>query len=118
MDKLRLVQTLLSVAGISSGQMLLKLGALNLHNPKAMGLWVGGLCINVHLMAGITLLGLSTMLWIWVLRVVPLGIAYPFMALAFLIVPILAASMLGEPFGWKNVMGGVLIVTGVAFVAG
>ena len=67
MDKLKLVQVLLSVAGISLGQLFLKLAALNLHNPKAVGIWVGGMCLSVHLFVGIGLLGISTLLWIWVL---------------------------------------------------
>lgn len=117
MDITRLVQVLLSVFGISLGQMLLKMAALNLKNPNAMGIWVAGYCVNVHLIGGVFLLGMSTMLWIWVLRSLTLSIAYPFMALAFILVPLLAHFLLHEPLGWRNLAGGLLIVIGVTVVS-
>jgi drug/metabolite transporter (DMT)-like permease len=118
MDITRLAQVLLSVSGISIGQMLLKMAALNLKNPDAVGIWVAGYCINVYLMAGVFLLGMSTLLWIWVLRTLSLSVAYPFMALAFIIVPLLGHFLLHEPIGWRNLAGGVLIAIGVVVVSG
>jgi drug/metabolite transporter (DMT)-like permease len=117
MDALRLFQVLLSVAGISAGQLLLKMAAINLRNPQALGIWIGSYCINVYLVAGISLLGISTLLWIWVLRVLPLSVAYPFMALAFLVVPVLSHFLLGETLGWRNFAGGLLIAAGVVLVS-
>lgn len=117
MDIVRLTQILLSVLGISSGQMLLKLAAINLKNPHALGLWVAGYCINIYLISGICLLGMSTLLWIWVLRTLPLSLAYPFMALAFIIVPLLGHFLLHEPIGWRTLTGGLLIAFGVVLVA-
>lgn len=117
MDITRAVQVLLSVAGISLGQLLLKMAALNLKNPDAIGIWLAGFCINMYLMGGVFLLGMSTLLWIWVLRTLPLSIAYPFMALAFIIVPLLAHFLLHEPFSLRNLAGGVLIAVGVVVVS-
>lgn len=116
MDKLKLLQVLLSVAGISVGQMFLKLAALNLHNPKALGIWIGGYCLSIYFFVGVGLLGMSTLLWIWVLKTLPLNLAYPFMALAFVIVPLLAYFMLGESMSWKGVAGSLLIVAGVVLI--
>lgn len=117
MDKYKIAQVLLSVAGISIGQLFLKLAAMNLHNPKAIGIWIGAYCINLYLIFGVVLLGFSTLLWVWILRTLPLNIAYPFMALAFLFVPVLSYYTLGEPLGWKSFAGGLLIVAGVALVS-
>jgi len=117
MEIVRLSQILLSVFGISAGQMLLKLAAINLKNPHALGVWVAGYCINAYLIAGVCLLGISTLLWVWVLRTLPLSIAYPFMALAFIIVPLLGHFLLHEPIGWRNLVGGLLIAFGVVLVA-
>lgn len=117
MDKLKLAQVLVSVGGISLGQLLLKLAAINLDNANAWGIRVGTFCLNAYLLAGLCVLGLSTMLWVWVLRSLSLSIAYPFMALAFVIVPVLSYQVLGEPLGWRNLLGGVLIVSGVAIVS-
>jgi drug/metabolite transporter (DMT)-like permease len=117
MNIIRLLQVLLSVLGISSGQLLLKMAAMNLKNPDAVGIWLAGYCINLYLIGGICLLGVSTLLWIWVLRSLPLSLAYPFMALAFIIVPLLGHWLLQEPLGWRNLAGGVLIAFGVVIVS-
>ena len=53
----------------------------------------------------------------WVLRTLPLSLAYPFMALAFIIVPLLGHFLLHEPIGWRNMIGGLLIAFGVVLVA-
>jgi drug/metabolite transporter (DMT)-like permease len=39
------------------------------------------------------------------------------MGLAFLIVPTLAWAFLGEPLHWRTLVGGALIVAGVALAA-
>lgn len=117
MDKFKLAQVLVSVGGISIGQLFLKLAAINLHNPKAVGIWIGSYRLNLYFIVGIGLLGASTLLWIWVLRTLPLNIAYPFMALAFVIVPLLSYYLLGEPLGWKSFVGGLLIIAGVVIIS-
>ncbi len=117
MDKWKLAQTLASVLGISMGQLLLKMAAMNLRNPDVLGFWLAGQRINAYLMGGLAVLGLSTLLWVWVLRGIPLSIAYPFMALAFIFVPILSFYLLGEPLGWRQVAGGLIIVLGVIVVS-
>jgi drug/metabolite transporter (DMT)-like permease len=116
-NTMRLLQVLLSVAGISVGQLLLKLAAVNMSNPRVPGVSVAGYVVNLYLVVGVAVLGVSTLLWVWVLRTVPLGIAYPFMALAFIIVPALSYFVLGEPFGWKTAGGSLLIVAGVALIS-
>ena len=53
----------------------------------------------------------------WILRHAPLQLAYPFMGLAFLIVPTLAWLFLGEPLHWRTLAGGALILAGVALAS-
>ena len=48
----------------------------------------------------------------------PLHLAYPFMGLAFLIVPLLAWAFLGEPLTWQTLVGGALILAGVSLASG
>ncbi|UUZ71775.1 EamA family transporter [Polaromonas sp. P1(28)-8] len=117
MEKFKIVQALMSVVGISLGQLLLKMAAMNLHNPDALGFWLAGLRINAHLISGVAVLGCSTLLWVWVLRGIPLSIAYPFMALAFIFVPVLSFYVLGEPLGWRQAAGGLMIALGVIIVS-
>ena len=117
MTTAKLVQILLSVAGISAGQLLLKLAAVNMANPRVPSISIAGFGVNLYLVAGVGVLGVSTLLWVWVLRTVPLSIAYPFMALCFIIVPALGFYVLGEPVTWKTFVGSALIVGGVALIA-
>ena len=72
---------------------------------------------GTYLLGGLAVLGFSTLLWVWVLRGIPLSIAYPFMALAFIFVPILSYYLLGEPLGWRQVAGGLIIALGVIVVS-
>lgn len=101
--------TLVCVLGIAAGQILFKLAALSLAGGGS--LWVRWL--NPYLIIALCVYGLATLLWVWVLRTVPLHLAYPLMALAFLFVPTLAHIFLGEPFHPKVFFGGALIMLGV-----
>ncbi len=55
----------------------------------------------------------ATLLWVFVLRTVPLSSAYALFSLAFLIVPVLAWMFLGEPMSLNTLVGGAIIVVGV-----
>ena len=58
----------------------------------------------------------ATLLWTYVLRTVPLAYAYAFMALTFVMVPILAYFWLGETLTLRYIMGGLLILVGLVIV--
>lgn len=113
MEKLKIAQIIASVVGISVGQLLLKIAATNLRNPDTLGFWLLGFRINAYLFAGFAVLGISTLIWVWVLREVPLSVAYPFMALAFIFVPILGWLVLNEPLTYRQISGGLLICLGL-----
>ncbi len=44
---------------------------------------------------------------------VPLRVTYPFVALAYFIVPTLAYFLLGEALSWNTYAGAIIIATGV-----
>ena len=109
--------TLLCVLGICVGQVLFKLAAGRL-NPVAPPLAaLRELLLDPRFFAAMALYLSATLLWIWLLRRVPLGTAYAFMALAFVIVPLLAATVLGEALTARMLAGALLIVAGVYVVA-
>ena len=56
---------------------------------------------------------IATLLWIWFLRLLPLNKAYPIMALAFVIVPLMSFCMLGEKLELNVLVGAVIIFVGV-----
>lgn len=105
--------TILCVLGISLGQMLFKKAAQSIGDASAWQQWF----FNGWLIAALALYGITTLVWIWVLRHAPLHLAYPFMGLAFLIVPCLGWMFLGEPIRIHTVVGGTLILAGIAITA-
>lgn len=113
MGPLLITQTLACVLCIAIGQLLFKQAATALPpHPTAVD-WL----TNGWLIASLALYGLTTLGWVWILRHAPLHLAYPFMGLAFLIVPTLAWLFLGEPLHWRTLAGGALIVAGVALAS-
>jgi len=114
MPLLLTLQTLACVLCIAVGQLLFKKAA------EAVDASAGvlGLMTNGWLVTALALYGITTLAWVWVLRHAPLHLAYPFMGLAFLIVPLLAWAFLGEPLTWQTLVGGALILAGVSLASG
>jgi multidrug transporter EmrE-like cation transporter len=76
-----------------------------------------GTFFNMRSMVGyataITLYMVMTVLWSHALREMTLSKAYPFMALAFLILPVAEHFLYGQTWSWNAVVGGAIIVVGV-----
>jgi drug/metabolite transporter (DMT)-like permease len=100
---------------IAAGQVLFKLASEQAGSVSASGLI--GLAANPYLLAALAIYGLGTIIWIFVLKAVPLNYAYPFMALTFCVVPLLAMWVLGEPLTWKIAAGTGLIMAGLIVIA-
>lgn len=105
-----IIFAVLTVIGLSTGQILFKLAALHLRGDDPI--WLLALK-NTHLWVALVVYGVSTLFWILLLRQVPLKIAYPFVGCAFFIVPVLAAIFLGETLSWKSMLGALLIAAGI-----
>jgi drug/metabolite transporter (DMT)-like permease len=110
MNAIHLALTLACVAAVATGQILFKLAA---RASEGGGPFPWGL-FNGWLFAALAVYGTATILWVWVLKTVPLNVAYPFMSLAFVVVPLAAALVLGEATDWRHLAGGALIAAGVA----
>ena len=104
------VMTVFCVVLISVGQMLFKKAASGILEASDAYQWL----FNGWLIGALVLYGLTTLFWVWILRHAPLHLAYPFMGLAFLFVPLLGAAYLDEPLSWKTLVGGSLILAGIA----
>jgi len=106
----------LCAAGISTGQVFLKLGARSLTvNPTIQG-WLG-LAFNPYFVAGILLYVALTFVWTWLLSRSPLSQLYPFLALTFVFTPLFAVVALGESVKGTYAIGVVLIAGGIALAA-
>ena len=101
----------MTVVLLSVGQILFKRAAESI-DITTHG-WLQGLLFNPWLLSGLMIYVGATALWLYVLRILPLSVAYPFVALAFFLVPLLSWYFLDEQIGWNTLMGATLIFAGV-----
>ena len=105
-----LLLLLASIVGVSVGQVLLRLAA-QAERPGSAA-WQA-VALSVWTWMGLLVYGLTTLAWLAVLRELPLRMAYPFVGVAFVVVPVLAWAVLGEELRWSTLAGAVLIVAGI-----
>ena len=104
--------TLLCVGFLVIGQLLFK---------RAAGQWrVEGMSLvtvtsffTPTLIGAVLLYGVTTVLWVLVLKHVPLALALPFNALVFIAAPVAAHYLFGESISANTFIGGALIIAGV-----
>jgi drug/metabolite transporter (DMT)-like permease len=105
---------ILTPALISGGQVMFKVVSGRLDAPSFGSLV--RLFMDPLMLLALTIYGIGTIVWIYLLRTVPLSTAYPFMGLPFCLVPILSAFALGEPLTLRTGIATAMIV-GALFVA-
>lgn len=99
---------------IACGQVLFKLTSRSTGDFSAQGLI--HLLLNPLLISALVVYGVGTIIWIFVLKTVPLTIAYSFMALTFCFVPLLASLFLGEALTLRYAIGAVLLIAGMIVI--
>ena len=99
---------------IAIGQVLFKVSSGRLADSQNHPLVA--LALDPVFLLALALYGSATLVWIYVLRTVPLAFAYSFMALTFVLVPIFAALWLGETLTVKYMIGAGLIIAGLLVV--
>ena len=112
--RLALAQVALLLAG---GQLLFKAAALRYAGDAPLGERLLSLVANTYFLAAIVLYGGLTVLWVWLLTFTPLSRAYPFVALAFAITPLLGGMVFGEAITTRLLLGIALILGGLLLVA-
>jgi len=101
---------------LAGGQVLFKLAALRF-TPAAR--WtdnVVSLALNPYLVIAVLLYALLSVVWVWVLTFVPLSIAYPFVALTFVLTVASGALLFGEPVTVRLMLGGAMIIAGLIVI--
>jgi multidrug transporter EmrE-like cation transporter len=99
-----------TVVGLSAGQILFKLGATRINQDfdRSLLAW-----LNWPIVAALVIYGVSTVIWIWALRTMPLRMAYPVSALGFFFVPVLGHYFLGEDLSVRTIVGAMVIILGI-----
>jgi len=100
------VLALCSVVLGSSGQILLKAGM----QGRAFGI---SAVLSPAVFGGFALYGLAALIWLKVLTMLPLSVAYPILSLNFILIPLASSRFLGEPLSGGRMIGIVLVVSGI-----
>jgi multidrug transporter EmrE-like cation transporter len=106
----QLLLIFITVIAMAAGQILFKLAA------NEMQLSLGGFLkslLNIKLIIALFIYAFSTVLWLIVLKLTPLRVAYPFLGLTFMFVPVFSRLFLGEAIHWQNFAGVALICLGI-----
>lgn len=104
---------ILAVVGmISTGQILFKMISKNMPNSFVLIEWIAFVFSPLTIFV-LLLYGISTFLWIYVLKFYPLSTTYPIMALGFVFVPILSYFLFNENISTSLWVGSAFIVLGI-----
>jgi drug/metabolite transporter (DMT)-like permease len=120
-DRLSLSQIAALVAyaaAMAGGQLLFKTAALRGTGHGPLGERMVGFLLNGYFLVALVLYAALAVLWVWILSFTPLSRAYPFVALAFALTPALGGLVFAEPLSIRLVIGIVLILCGLFFIAG
>lgn len=119
-ERLTITQILLLLGyalAMAGGQLIFKLAANRATSDGSLTDRLFGL-INPYFVLAVLLYAVLSVLWVWILTFTPLSRAYPFVALAFAITPVLGVLIFAEPLSTKLLIGIGLILCGLFFVAG
>lgn len=116
MSALEWAMLLFTIASLATGQILFKYSALATQHETALTRGLVALLSNPYFFLALFVYGVSTLAWVWLLRTVELNYAYPFVALCFVIVPIISHFVFGESLNFKLFAGCALIVAGIIVI--
>jgi drug/metabolite transporter (DMT)-like permease len=106
----------LYAVGMTVGQLLFKSAALRYGAAGDQRLI--GLLQDFHFLSAIVLYAVLAVFWVWVLSFISLSRAYPFVALAFALTPLLGGMLFGEVLSVRLFIGLLFILSGLFFVVG
>jgi len=112
----QLAELLTFPVAIAAGQILFKRAAAQLGPVQGVS-WVLDLARSPTMWLALALYAGATLLWVRILTTVPLSRAYPFMALAFVLVPAAGYLFFNESITARYALGTLLIIAGVIVVA-
>ena len=101
---------------LAGGQVLFKLAALRFTPAARWSDNLLALALNPYLVLAILLYAMLSAVWVWVLTFVPLSIAYPFVALTFVLTVAAGALLFGEAVTPRLVLGGLMIIAGLIVI--
>jgi drug/metabolite transporter (DMT)-like permease len=103
----------------AGGQLLFKHAARILHAVSQIGIWrwLLELFTTGSVLAAFGCFAISAILWIIALRDTPLTVAYPMVALSYIIIFAGSYFLFAEPITWGKIVGAVLIIAGIIIIS-
>lgn len=108
---MRYILLLLNIVLISIGQLLLKKASIITLNQTLVEK-----ILNLFFIGGLFFYGLSTLLWIKILEKIEISVAYPVMAMSYIIVTIGASLFFQEMITGYKITGIIFIIIGIIFM--
>ncbi|WP_192043535.1 EamA family transporter [Paenibacillus rhizovicinus] len=116
---MNLVQFLLILANtlmLVTGQFLWKYGLMQRDKPFESLRTILELMFSPYILGGLFIYGCATVLWLFIVSKVDLGLAYPIQSLAYIISIIGAYYLFDESLNGLKIAGCLLILAGVACI--
>jgi drug/metabolite transporter (DMT)-like permease len=98
------------------GQVLFKLGAGRLSGDRLPD-FLMQTATSPLIIGACVLYALTILLWVWILRQVPLSRVYPFTALAYILTPLFGWLFFQEKVSLQFFLGSVLLLSGILLCA-
>ena len=112
------LQLALSTVCVTVSELFLKRGAMETVQVSARWAWTGLPTLASPLVwFGMIFVGLSLITWLYVLKHLPLSVAFPASQAVHVLVPLTSWWFLGEAIGTTRWCGIVLVLLGLAIVA-
>ena len=106
---------LLNIIMLVAGQVLFKLGLEKMGGVALANSWKA--MFVPHIIAGLVLYALATLVWFVILSRMPLSTAYPIQSLAYVLGMVIALLIFNEPVSLTKWVGAGVIIIGVILVS-
>lgn len=111
-----------SVSCSAFAQILLKYGMAHPAMQQALNggdVWLIARTIlsDMPILAGFLLYGLGAVIWLFVLARLDVSVAYPFVALGFILTMVLGCLVFGEVLTLRKIIGTLIVASGIYLVA-
>jgi drug/metabolite transporter (DMT)-like permease len=100
---------------LSLGQFLFKMAAMRAQTITDFHS-IALLALNPFAIAAMALYGVAAVAWVTLLQKVPLALAYPFVAVGFITIPLFSWLIFNEPLTLRYCFGVGLILVGLFFI--
>ena len=111
----KLTLLVLFAVSLACGQVLFKAAAQSVKGPMGIDFrTVLQLATNAYFLLALVIYGAATVLWVFLLRDTELSRAYPIVALAFVLVPLLGTFVFGEQLSVRLILGIAVVILGLA----